>query len=84
MLEHKAGIGSVFASQYQLTDLVHFEKFENMTDAIRREKQLKNWHAEWKWNLVRETNKDLADLAFDWFSVNEIEQFRIDMESEYL
>jgi len=31
-------------------------------DAKRREKQLKNWHKEWKWNLVKGTNPDLKKL----------------------
>jgi putative endonuclease len=30
-------------------------------DAIDREKQLKNWHKEWKWNLVKQHNPKLED-----------------------
>jgi len=38
-----------------------------MLYAIAREKQLKNWHRDWKWNLIKEKNPDLLDLAADWF-----------------
>ena len=51
MLEHKAGVGSIFASKYNLTDLLYFEQIQGMKNAITREKQLKNWHKEWTWNL---------------------------------
>ncbi|NQX99149.1 MAG: hypothetical protein HRT73_14915, partial [Flavobacteriales bacterium] len=36
-------------------------------DAIEREKQLKNWHKEWKWNLIKKDNPELFDLAKDWY-----------------
>ena len=39
------------------------EHFGYVHDAIAREKQLKNWHREWKWNLIRESNPDLLDLT---------------------
>jgi len=38
-----------------------------MTQAISREKQLKRWHREWKFNLIRENNPNLLDLADGWF-----------------
>ena len=44
--------------------------------AIEREKQLKNWHRDWKWNLIQEENPALLDLAFDWFTSEEIEQMK--------
>jgi len=63
--KHKDGIGSVFSSQYKLTDLVYFEEFPNLNHAIQREKQLKNWHREWKLNLIKSMNPDLKDLYWD-------------------
>jgi len=72
VLEHKTGKGSIFTSKYNLTDLLYFEQIMGMQNAIDREKQLKNWHKEWKWNLIKEENPDLADLAADWYSDKEI------------
>ena len=67
VLEHKSGEGSVFTSKYKLTDLVYFEQIPGMLNAIEREKQLKNWHRDWKWNLIKESNPGLEDLAKDWY-----------------
>lgn len=67
VLEHKIGIGSKFTAKYNLNNLVFFEELPTIQDAINREKQLKNWHKDWKWNLVKENNPALADLASDWF-----------------
>ena len=47
-----------------------------MDQAIKREKQLKNWRKEWKWNLIKEENPDLIDLAKDWYTEEEIELYR--------
>ena len=63
--KHKEGIGSAFTCQYKLTDLVYFEEFPTINNAIRREKQLKNWHREWKINLIKSKNPDMKDLYWD-------------------
>ncbi|GAA4312985.1 GIY-YIG nuclease family protein [Pontixanthobacter gangjinensis] len=62
MTEHKNKIGSDFCRKYNLEDLLYFEEFTEINKAIAREKQLKNWHKEWKWNLIKESNPDLEDL----------------------
>ncbi len=62
MEKHKLGEGSNFASKYKLTRLVYFEEFQYIEDAILREKQLKNWHRQWKINLIEESNPDWNDL----------------------
>jgi putative endonuclease len=43
--------------------LVHVETFASPIEAIAREKQLKNWHRDWKTRLVEETNPDWSDLS---------------------
>ena len=57
--EHSQGIGSKFISKYNLTDLVYYEEFNDINQAITREKQLKNWKKEWKLNLIKEKNPKL-------------------------
>ncbi|NPV10462.1 MAG: GIY-YIG nuclease family protein [Ignavibacteria bacterium] len=61
--EHKNKLINGFTKRYNLTKLVYFEVFNNINDAIRREKQLKNWHREWKINLIESVNKDWEDLS---------------------
>ena len=83
MIEHKSGLGSKFTSMYNLFDLIYFENFNRIIDAIDREKQLKNWHKEWKWNLVKEDNPKLEDLAADWFTEKDLKDFREEFLSDF-
>ena len=39
--------------------------YNESTLARKREKQLKNWHKEWKWNLIRKSNPDLKILEIE-------------------
>jgi putative endonuclease len=67
VLEHKLGKGSAFTSKYNLVDLVHYEIIEGMAECISREKQLKNWHRDWKINLIKENNPEMVDIAENWY-----------------
>ena len=67
VLEHKTGNGSAFSKRYNLVDLVYFEIIEGFDECIQREKQLKNWHRDWKINLIKEDNPKMVDLAADWY-----------------
>jgi len=60
--EHKHKLKDGFTKKYNLTKLVYFEMFNDINDAIKREKQLKNWHRQWKINLIESKNKDWKDL----------------------
>jgi len=46
--------------------LIYFEEFNNIEKAIDREKQLKKWNRQWKFNLAKKKTPDLTDLAKDW------------------
>lgn len=63
--DHKNGIGSDFSTKYKLTDLVYYEDFPDIYQAIDREKQLKNWHRQWKVNLIQTVNPELNDLYWE-------------------
>jgi len=63
VFEHRNGMGSEFAKKYRVTRLVYVEEFENPTEAIAREKQLKGWKRIRKNELVRAANPTWADLA---------------------
>lgn len=60
--DHKNGMGSEFTTKYKLTDLIYYEEFTDIYQSIDREKQLKNWHREWKINLIKSVNPDMKDL----------------------
>ena len=60
--QHRTGEGSEFVEQYGVTRLVHLERFDQIEEAIRREKQLKPWKRAWKLDLIRENNPAWEDL----------------------
>ena len=60
--EHKNKILKGFTSKYNVEKLVYYECFEDELLAIQREKNLKNWHKEWKENLIRQMNPEWKDL----------------------
>ncbi|MBK6707092.1 MAG: GIY-YIG nuclease family protein [Sphingomonadales bacterium] len=63
MWQHRNRATPGYSSKYSVYRLVHFELFGEMEPAIRREKQLKNWHRPWKINLINEHNPHWVDLA---------------------
>ena len=63
--EHKANINKGFTYKYNCDKLVYYEEYNLMTEAIVREKQLKNWKREWKNKLVNDFNPEWKDLSFD-------------------
>ena len=46
--QHKYEEGSNFTKKYNCTDLIYYEFFDNIEDAIAREKLLKKWNRAWK------------------------------------
>jgi len=62
VFEHKQGLVDGFTKKYNVDRLVYFEILPNSETAIKREKQLKNWHRQWKINLVESKNKEWKDL----------------------
>ena len=62
VIEHKGGFGSFFTQKYKVKELVYYEEFTDINQAIDREKYLKNWHREWKMNLIKSVNPELKEL----------------------
>ena len=60
--QHRHGEGSAFTKRYQCTDLVYYEAYGRIEEAIAREKKLKKWRRAWKDNLIKEKNPTLRDL----------------------
>ena len=65
--EHKNKLVEGFTKKYNLIYLVFFEECIDIRSAIEREKQLKNWHRDWKINLIKSVNPTLADLSLNLF-----------------
>jgi putative endonuclease len=60
--EHKSGTAESFTKDYGVIRLVYFECFDEIEQAIRREKRLKKWPRAWKITLIEKENPDWIDL----------------------
>jgi putative endonuclease len=60
--QHKAKLAEGFTRKYGVDRLVYFECYEDVEQAIHREKRLKKWPREWKIKLLEEKNPDWIDL----------------------
>ena len=59
VFEHKTKVVDGFSKRYNLTKLVYYEVSDNIENAIKKEKQIKNWHREWKINKIKEKIRSL-------------------------
>ena len=69
--EHKSREIPGFTKKYNCDKLVYFEEYNNIEEAIAREKQLKNWKREWKNILIIKMNPTWEDLSLNWNFENE-------------
>lgn len=63
MYEHKNKLIDGFSRKYNLTKLVYYEICQDVKNAIQREKQLKDWHRDWKVKLIESKNPNWDDLS---------------------
>jgi len=70
VFEHKNGTYEGFSSRYNCNRLVWFEIFEDPSNAIGREKQLKGWRREKKIALIEKTNPTWQDLSQGWYDLD--------------
>lgn len=62
IIEHKQEKKEGFSKKYDVKMLVYFEQTSDIRAALAREKQLKNWHRQWKINLIESVNPNWIDL----------------------
>ena len=63
--EHKSDVVPGFTKKYSVHTLVYMEFNATMTEAIRREKQIKEWRRAWKLELIESVNPEWRDLFAD-------------------
>ncbi|MFZ5677426.1 MAG: GIY-YIG nuclease family protein [Pseudomonadota bacterium] len=59
---HKEGTIPGFTRRYGVKFLVWYELLGSMEEAIKREKQLKEWRRDWKIELIEKLNPAWRDL----------------------
>ena len=65
LYEHKHKINDGFTAKYDTGKLLYCEFTDNIENALNREKQLKNWHSQWKINLIKSVNPEFKDISAD-------------------
>lgn len=65
--EHKEKSKAGFTARYNVSRLVYLETYNDVRDAIAREKQLKGWLRERKVALIESVNPTRRDLSDDRF-----------------
>lgn len=60
--QHKDKLVDSFTSKYNCSELVYYEELSSAEEMVKRERQLKNWHRDWKTNLILEFNPKWEDL----------------------
>ena len=60
--EHKNNIYGGFTKKYNVKNLVYYEVFESIEEAIKREKQIKGWLRKKKIALIEQNNQEWTDL----------------------
>ncbi len=63
--EHKEGIVAGFTKKYNVNQLVYYEIYHDINEAILREKQIKKWRRNWKANLIESANPNWIDLYLE-------------------
>ena len=60
--QHKTKALPGFTAQYDVSQLVWYECYDDPVNAIAREKELKKWRRAWKLELIEKMNPQWIDL----------------------
>jgi len=61
--EHKNKLIEGFTKHYNVTQMVYYETYESITDAIQREKMIKKKSRKGKIRLIEKMNENWTDLS---------------------
>jgi putative endonuclease len=70
-IEHRQKLVDGFTKKYNVTRLVHWQRFGEIGAAIAREKQIKGWLCSKKVALIESTNPGWIDLAEGYFPLKQ-------------
>jgi putative endonuclease len=63
--QHRNKLLPGFTARYDVDKLVWYEIYDDPTNAITREKDIKKWRRAWKIRLIEEMNPEWRDLWDD-------------------
>jgi putative endonuclease len=79
--EHDQALIEGFTKRHEIKQLVYYEFHDSMEEAIRREKQLKEWKRAWKVRLIEIVNPEWLNLFNP--CTGEIAEYPADRAREY-
>ncbi len=62
MYEHTNKLVDGFTKKYNVSELMYYEIYDEIEIAINREKKLKHWKKDWKWNIIDKVNPNRENL----------------------
>jgi putative endonuclease len=68
--QHKNDLIDGFTKKYSVHDLVYYEEYDDVRNAITREKQIKKWNRKWKLELFEKDNPMWRDRYEELNPVN--------------
>lgn len=60
--QHRNAITDGFSKKYGTKMLVYYEAYDDIAEAILREKQIKKWNRAWKIRIIEGMNPEWQDL----------------------
>lgn len=60
--EHKNNLIDGFTKKHVVHRLVYYEQYDDVVNAIQREKRLKKWNRQWKIELIEKENPEWKDI----------------------
>ena len=66
LYEHKNKLVEGFTKKYNLYKLIYFEEYQDVNEAIKREKQIKGWIRKRKIELIKIKNPTFNDLSLSF------------------
>ncbi len=60
--QHRHRQGGLHTKRYGIGTLVYYERYDDVRNAIQRERNMKHWPPAWKFNLILEINPTWRDL----------------------
>tara|TARA_R110002072_G_scaffold36252_4_gene106760 strand:- start:64 stop:384 length:321 start_codon:yes stop_codon:yes gene_type:complete len=63
--EHRTGAVDGHTKRYNIGQLVYFAVFEDFEAATLRERQIKRYRRDWKFNLIEQGNPSWKDLWYE-------------------
>mgnify|MGYP001159760009 CR=1 FL=1 len=66
--QHRTGLVRGFTKRHSIVQLGYWEAYGDWREAWRRERQIKRYPRDWKFNLIERKNPNWKDL---WYSITE-------------